>query len=1457
MAHRRILVRAEPPSAGLRDRLAEVPEYAAALRSCAERLTALTGATIDPFKPEELPAAHLLCHHVAATRLWATVGLAPEAVIGDGAGRLGAAWAAGRLDLDDALRLAAGQVPDVELGPGRVPEVSADGEGPVTSLEDLAQRALHARPASRSGSLAADISAADISAAGVDALVDVLLHDLPGSPDGQIGVEVGADDPVDRLAGTAAELFVTGVIPAPAKALRRPVSLPGYPWQPRRYWYRAAISTGSDQPVIPWVLSASSNTGLRARTVALRDFTAGSRELSTAGVGGSLAALPGSAAHRAVVLAGNAADFGDGLTALADGRTAANLIQGTAGSEPKIALVFPGQGAQWPGMAAGLMTSEPVFAERMRACEEALAEFTDWSLGAVIGGESGAPPLDRVDVVQPALFAVMVSLAALWRSYGIEPAAVVGHSQGEIAAAHIAGALSLRDAARVVALRSAELPRLSGQGGMASVGLGAEAVTGMLRRFAGRLSVAAVNGPDSVVVAGDIGALDDLADVCQGDGVRFKRVDVDYASHSPHVEQLRERLEHVLAGITPRTGNVPFYSSATGGLLDTAELGPEYWYYSLRQCVQFEKTVGALLADGHDLFVEASPHPVLTAAIEETAERAGSDARALGTLRKNDGGTGRFLTSLAEAYTHGADVDWQPVFAGRDEGPAAIPDVAGHELDAWRYRVDWRPAEDPGEPQLSGTWLILAPGTGPGREWAAAAHGALAELGADARRLVLDPARDGRDQIAGLLRDETGAGAAGVLSLLAMDESPHQEFPDVTVGLAATLALVQALGDVDADLPMWLATTGAVCADGTGGDLESPAQAQAWGMGRVAGLEFPQRWGGLIDLPRSPGQETLRRLCGALGGGMGTEDQLAVRDGGVYVRRLVRDPVSDRPTPRDWQPRGSTLVTGGTGRLGRRLARWLAASGAEHVILAGRRGRTAPGAAELEAELVRSGTTVTMAACDVTDRAAMDGLLREARSAGRPVRTVIHAAVVPERGPLSATTPEQLANAVHAKVTGARVLDELLGEDAADSVDAFVLYSSVAGVWGAADHGAFAAADAYLEALAVQRRARGLAGTAVAWGVWNPFGEHDDDPAVRDMLAGQSERQGLPLLDPVQALRALRQVLDQDETSVTVADVEWERFAPLFTSARSRPLLDELPEVQGAGGAPGHGGDGAGETALAQMLARLPESEREWAVLDLVRTEAAAVLGYDRANDVDPDRPFTELGSDSVTAVELRTRLNAATGLRLPASLAFDHPTAAAVAEYLRELVLGEPATPAAEPVDIPADAGEPMAIVGMACRYPGGVVSPEGLWRLLAEGRDAVSGLPVDRGWDQAGFFDPDPDHLGTSYVREGGFLDQVAEFDAAFFGISPREALAMDPRQRLLLETCWEAVRARRSGCGGPEGEPHRSLHRCQSHGLRDRVAAGAAMGGGIRGDREHGKRDVGAAVIRVRAGGPGDDT
>ncbi|MFC0597434.1 type I polyketide synthase, partial [Streptomyces palmae] len=436
-------------------------------------------------------------------------------------------------------------------------------------------------------------------------------------------------------------------------------------------------------PVVPWVVSGKSAAALRAQAERLASFVGERPEVPLADVGVSLARTRSVFEHRAVVLGADRAGLLENLAALAEGRDASGVVRGVAGAGERCVFVFPGQGSQWVGMGAALLDSSPVFAERVAECAAALSAFVDWSLVDVLRGVEGAASLERVDVVQPALWAVMVSLAEVWRSYGVEPAGVIGHSQGEIAAAAVAGALSLEDAALVVALRSKALLALSGLGGMVSVSLPHEAVSERLERWGARLSVAAVNGASSVVVSGDVEALEELLAECEREEIRARRIPVDYASHSAHVERIEGELREVLAGITPRTSTVPFYSTVAAEAIDTAVLDADYWYRNLRQTVRFDETVRALLADGHQVFIEASAHPVLTVGIEQTAEDADVPATAVGSLRREEGGLDRFLTSLAEAQVAGAPVDWGTVFEGTGARRTALPGYAFQRRHYW------------------------------------------------------------------------------------------------------------------------------------------------------------------------------------------------------------------------------------------------------------------------------------------------------------------------------------------------------------------------------------------------------------------------------------------------------------------------------------------------------------------------------------------------------------------------------------------------------------------------------------------------------------------------------------------------------------------------------------------------------------------------------------------------------
>ncbi|PWK63507.1 acyl transferase domain-containing protein, partial [Streptomyces sp. CG 926] len=432
---------------------------------------------------------------------------------------------------------------------------------------------------------------------------------------------------------------------------------------------------------VPWLVSGRTETALRDQAARLAAHLARTPGLDPTDVGLSLAGTRSAFEHRAVVLGGDPDTLVAGLRSVADGGEGTGVVSGRTGTGGAV-FVFPGQGSQWLGMAAELADASPVFQARMAECEDALNPLVDWSLLAVLRQEPGAPSFDRVDVVQPVLWAVMVSLAAVWRSFGVEPAAVIGHSQGEVAAACVAGGLSLEDGARIVAVRSRlVLEKLSGKGGMVSVSLPVTDVEERIAPYDGRIGVAAVNGPASVVVSGEPDALDELLASCEADGIRARRIAVDYASHSAQVDALDEDLLRELADIRPKSSPVAFYSTVSGERMDTAGLDAGYWVRNLRERVQFEPVTRLLAEKGNSLFIESSPHPVLTMAVAQTGDAVDRALVTVGSLRREEGGAERFLTSLAEAYVAGAQVDWKQLFTSGNR--VSLPTYAFQHQRYW------------------------------------------------------------------------------------------------------------------------------------------------------------------------------------------------------------------------------------------------------------------------------------------------------------------------------------------------------------------------------------------------------------------------------------------------------------------------------------------------------------------------------------------------------------------------------------------------------------------------------------------------------------------------------------------------------------------------------------------------------------------------------------------------------
>ncbi|MBB5827724.1 acyl transferase domain-containing protein/acyl carrier protein [Micromonospora carbonacea subsp. aurantiaca] len=1180
-------------------------------------------------------------------------------------------------------------------------------------------------------------------------------------------------------------------------------------------------------PVVPWLVSARSADALAGQAARLADFLRERSGWSPVDVGWSLATSRAALEHRAVVLGAAGDDRLSGLESLASGAAAPGVLVGEVVSGRR-ALLFAGQGAQRSGMGRELYDRFPVYAEAFDRVCALFAGRLGRPLREVVFAELGsdlAGLLDETAYTQAGLFAVEVALYELLASFGVTADYLVGHSIGEVTAAHVAGVLSLEDACELVVARGSLMQGLPSGGGMLAVG----AAEAEVRALAGDgVDVAAVNGPQSVVLSGPVAELDRVAGECVGRGWRVKRLSVSHAFHSRLMEPMLAEFRTALAALEWRVPRLPIVSNLTGKLVEAGEItDPGYWVRHVREAVRFGDAVATLHGLGVTTFVEVGPDATLTAlAADVAAERA---VHLITALRRDQPETTALVTALARLHVTGTPVDWAVWFTHTGGRPRTVdlPSYAFHRrwywpepasaaggtprasddvderfwaaveredltglgaeleaeqslsdllpklarwrragqqqstVDSWRYRVEWRPAPTVPSAGLTGTWLVLVP---PAQADHPLAEG-LAEQGAEVLTVGLDPAGTSRDDAAGRLRAALprSGEVAGVLSLLSLPGEADGE-----AGVAESLAVIQALKDCGVGGRVWWVTRGAVSVGRSDAPVD-PVAAAVWGVGRVAALEEPRRWGGLVDLPGVVDARVVRRVCQVLAAGV--EDQVAVRSSGVFVRRLAR--AGGDLVRREFRLSGTVLVTGGTGALGARVAGWAVGAGAEHVVLVSRRGERAAGAGELAERLRASGARVTVAACDVADRSALRALLDGLADAGDPVRAVVHAAGAPQFTPLGDVTPDELRDVLRAKVDGAAHLDALLPE-----LDAFVVFSSIAGVWGSAGQAGYAAANAYVDALVARRRARGAAATAVAWGPWAGAGM-----AVQGEAQEQLARRGLPAMDPELAVTALQAALDRDDTSVVVADVAWDRFAASFTALRPSPLLDEIPEARSA--SPDTADAGEEQAQLGRRLAALTPAERDAHLLDLVRAQVAAVLGHATPDAVPADRAFQRQGFDSLTAVELRNRLTAETGLALPSTLVFDHPTPLALVAHLAAELTGIPAG-AAERERVTAVDDDPIVIVGMACRLPGGVDTADELWDMVAAGRDGISDFPLDRGWDS--FLDGRLSD--TSFPRQGGFVYDAGAFDAGFFGISPREALAMDPQQRLLLEVSWEAV-------------------------------------------------------------------
>jgi acyl transferase domain-containing protein/acyl-CoA synthetase (AMP-forming)/AMP-acid ligase II/acyl carrier protein len=1025
---------------------------------------------------------------------------------------------------------------------------------------------------------------------------------------------------------------------------------------------------------------------------------------------------------------------------------------------PRIGFLFSGQGSQYIGMGRSLYESEPEFRAALDECDAVLRDELPSPLLAVVWGESSYS-LDQTAYTQPALFAVEYALVRLWRSWGIEPVAVLGHSIGEYAAACVAGILKPADALRLVAARGRLMQALPLDGGMLAVAAAESVLTEMLaadRIAPDEVSLAAVNAPQSCVLSGNRSALDALHSRLQAAGLRTRFLPVSHAFHSARMDPILDEFHRIASTISYRQPRLALIGNLEGQPLAAAP-GAEYWTRHLRNTVRFAdgvSTLGGLC----DAIVEIGPGPGLSAlAAQCLADR---DVTCIPSLDPRRDARRAILDALAQLHVAGATPDWHGFYHGKgcrriaalpsypfEHRRFALPSVPANihasppaDLTRWGYMPHWVPIDAERE-ERGDDWLIFGDRRG---------------IGDALRQTIQERNEHYATSIEGL-RD--GAAPVRAVYLEAADWPGASLLDQETLprAMASRFARIAAvLRDLAAQsrrsVRLLLVTCGAV-AGPVGTPEQGLLQSLVWGLGRALREEFPDWQVRLLDLdpaaePRSAAEQLLGE-CTA----REAWPEVCWRAGRRYALRLRERPLASASAP---PITGTWLVTGGLGRLGRTIAAWLARSGADRIVLVGR--RPADPAAGPFQQTPTGGAIIETRALDVTDFSALRDLVSELASGTPALLGVIHAAGVIDDGVLHQQSAERLHAVLAPKVLGGWYLHLATRRL---PLRHFILFSSAAGLFGNPGQSAYAAANTFLDALAWYRHAQDLPALSIDWSAWS---EAAAEPRVSESLA----RKGFAPIAAEQGVEAFARALAVDVPQLAVLAVRDGRV----------PDLPGLASAQPAAGKSG---------AFLDTLRSRRGPERAAAIEARILDFAAMIRGCERAA-LRSDLGFFQQGLDSLATVELRNRLQHDLSRPLPITLPFDFPTPAALAaELIRRFGLAETTDATSARKSTFRTGTDRIAIIGLGCRMPGRVDGPDAFWGLLRDGRDAITEVPSDR-WDIDRFYHPDPAHPGTIVTRHGGFVEAVHAFDAAFFGIAPREMRHLDPQQRLLLEVCWE---------------------------------------------------------------------
>jgi acyl transferase domain-containing protein len=1186
---------------------------------------------------------------------------------------------------------------DARIEPSRVSYVEAHGTG--TSLGDpIEATALGAVFGSRTeplliGSVKANIGHAE-AAAGVAGLIKVVLamqhreippqlhfaHPNPridwaslplrvptaptpwGRPDEPLYAGVSAFG----FGGTNAHVVVEAPVPTPERVDAAP-ALPGL--------LVLSAKTATALPALAALyrtaLSGTALSGTALSGTALNDSAAGDAALGNAALGSAvphLADVCASAAHgrahlsvRAAVSADTLTGTLDALDALAEGRAKPGLWRGeiTPATDSGVAFIYPGQGALRWGTGRELYARVPAYRAAIDRCAAALRAEWGVPLTEVLYGAAGVALIERTEYAQAALFATEYAMTEAWASLGIRPSAVVGHSVGEFAAACAAGVLGVEDACRLLAERGRLMEPLGGR--MAVVAAGEARVRELASGCPG-VTIAALNGRRQTVISGERAQVDRVIAAATDAGLASKALGGDVAFHSALMDPMLPAWRAFLAREAFAAPQCEWVSTLTAR--EIATLPDDYWVTQVRQPVQFAAAAERLWALGYRVMVEVGPSAALATLASESAGTAPGTGVWVAGLRHGRPEFDTWREGVAQLYVAGARIDWTG-WCGPRSQPVPLPTYPFERTRYWveapvtdrhdtaadnrgaaaaarqDYTVRWEAVADDAQvhqPVANGVWIVCGGRTG-----------TMDAVAAELRRhgaSVLTTPEDG--SVAVTARRAGATPVAGLVHVGALDLPPASDGTAAATlerdALAGSMAVVNTLREVAAEMPsarVWVLTRGAVAA--RAGEPVAVSQAPVWGLARVAALEHPDTWGGVVDLdPREPGVAGLEHLLHARG-----EDQLALRDGRLYVPRLQPSTATSRPSV---VRAGATyLVTGGLGALGLDVAERLIDLGATHILLAGRRDPS-DGARERIAGFLARGVEVRTERADVSSADDMTRLFDRAAVGMPSIRGIVHAAGANGSHALADLDAATLKAVAEAKVSGAWLLHELTRTL---PLDFFVTFSSIASVWGSKGQAHYAAANAFLDALVAQRVAQGLPALSINWGAWASGGMATAD-AQRWL-----HKVGINALTREQALAAFEAWLPSSGQAI-VADVDWPRFLEVYQARRAHAFFTGMA----AEGASTARVAPRGVDRLAALRAMDPADARD-AVTQLVRAHVMHVLNLEPGSAPAPHQGFFSIGFDSLMALELKNRLTADLQVPLSSTLAFDYPNIRDLSHYL------------------------------------------------------------------------------------------------------------------------------------------------------------------------------------------------